>query len=133
MFFSESRLDALTQKFNSTPMVTFAKGYNEITISRKAVDYIFAEIDLQKIETMMDRQSTYGVDELMFPTLLTLDQLNIPGSFTQECLNVSSKTDINFRNIFREIPTLLILLVHPTGLVVNVIVKSGDMQFAFLE
>ncbi|CAD5212883.1 unnamed protein product [Bursaphelenchus okinawaensis] len=94
IFRNTSKLDQILKTWNSTlpPRITFATGYNEVTISREAADYILTELNLTKLIDQFDDPKIYGVDEFAFTTILSMELLGIPGSFTQHCLEKVRET-----------------------------------------
>ncbi|CAD5208365.1 unnamed protein product [Bursaphelenchus xylophilus] len=89
IFKDPKKLEKIMTAWKSTapPKITFAKGYNEISISREAMDYMFNELDLTNLMNQVDDGKTYGIDEIVFPTLLSMDLLGIPGHYTQKCID----------------------------------------------
>ncbi|CAD5219235.1 unnamed protein product [Bursaphelenchus xylophilus] len=65
--------------------LVFAKGDNEMSASRGAIDYIFDEMNITEFVSRINREGVFGVDEIVFPTLMSMPELNVPGHYTQEC------------------------------------------------
>jgi hypothetical protein len=68
----------------------FAKSPSEISLSRAAIDFILKNMNLNEFMDKLgnDPDSIYPStqDELMMGTLNAMQELNIPGGFTQHCL-----------------------------------------------
>ncbi|CAD5216727.1 unnamed protein product [Bursaphelenchus okinawaensis] len=79
-------LDKEKQARLASTTISWAKGVNEMSISRAAMDYMMNEMNLTKLISMIDDGKTYGVDEIMYNTLLSMETLQIPGHFTQKCI-----------------------------------------------
>ncbi|CAD5212880.1 unnamed protein product [Bursaphelenchus okinawaensis] len=94
IFKNSSKLDQILKTWTAPtpPSITFAKGYNEVTISREAIDYIFTELNLTKLFSQIDNDKTYGIDEIGFTTILSMELLGIPGHFSQHCINQGKST-----------------------------------------
>ena len=58
----------------------------ECSLSRAAVEFMVFDLNLTKVLTLINTK-VYGIDEILIPTLMTTDALNIPGGFTHYCLN----------------------------------------------
>ncbi|CAD5223446.1 unnamed protein product [Bursaphelenchus okinawaensis] len=83
IFKNESRLHQLN---NYTKIrMTFAKGANGASLSREAIDYIFTELNITKLVSMIDDGKSFAVDEVLIPSLISNEDLGIPGHFTQKC------------------------------------------------
>uniref|UniRef100_A0A1I7RQB4 Glycosyltransferase family 92 protein n=2 Tax=Bursaphelenchus xylophilus TaxID=6326 RepID=A0A1I7RQB4_BURXY len=75
------------QKFAQNDLkISFAKGDNEMAVSREAIDFIFNEMNVESFVHKINRPGVFGVDELVFPTILSMPELNVPGHYTQECV-----------------------------------------------
>jgi hypothetical protein len=61
------------------------------SLSRKFVDFIVNELNLNLVLTQLNRGS-FGVDELIWQTLSTTDVLNAPGGFPHQCYDQGMKT-----------------------------------------
>ncbi|KAI6223630.1 hypothetical protein M3Y99_01444500 [Aphelenchoides fujianensis] len=70
--------------YNAT--LVFSKGYVESTLSRAMVDFMVHELDLTELVRRIELKS-FGIDELMIPTLHAADALAAPGGFTHHCLS----------------------------------------------
>uniref|UniRef100_A0A7E4VCX6 Lactosylceramide 4-alpha-galactosyltransferase n=1 Tax=Panagrellus redivivus TaxID=6233 RepID=A0A7E4VCX6_PANRE len=71
---------------NTDQKIAFAKGYNECSLSRAAVDYIFDELNVDKLVFQLNSGS-FGIDEILIPTLQTDDAIGLPGGITRRCLD----------------------------------------------
>ncbi|KAI6208501.1 Beta-1,3-galactosyl-O-glycosyl-glycoprotein beta-1,6-N-acetylglucosaminyltransferase 3 [Aphelenchoides besseyi] len=67
------------------PKLVFSKGYVESTLSRAMVDFMLNELDLTELVRRIELKS-FGIDELMIPTLHAADAIAAPGGFTHHCL-----------------------------------------------
>ncbi|KAK6732735.1 hypothetical protein RB195_016848 [Necator americanus] len=70
----------LNAKFN------FAKGSAQASLSRAAVEWMVNTVNLTRLLYQLNRKETYGVDELLIPSLQVSDDLDMPGRFTSKCL-----------------------------------------------
>uniref|UniRef100_A0A7E4VYS2 PH domain-containing protein n=1 Tax=Panagrellus redivivus TaxID=6233 RepID=A0A7E4VYS2_PANRE len=77
---------------NINQNISFTKGFNQCSLSRAAVDYIFDELNLTNLVTNINTD-TYGVDEILVSTLNSDDNIGLPGGFTRKCLG--SKANVN--------------------------------------
>uniref|UniRef100_A0A7E4VXK2 Uncharacterized protein n=1 Tax=Panagrellus redivivus TaxID=6233 RepID=A0A7E4VXK2_PANRE len=82
---------------NTNQNITFTKGYNHCSLSRAAVDYIFDELNLATLVNNLNTK-TYGIDEILIPTLNADDSVGLPGGFTRKCLDSGTSYHILTRN-----------------------------------
>jgi ribosomal protein S19 len=68
------------------PEMDWGKGYIEVSLSRAMVDFMLNELNLTKFMQQLEAKS-YGIDEIMIPTLQVTDALDIPGGFTHACID----------------------------------------------
>uniref|UniRef100_A0A914DVV9 Uncharacterized protein n=1 Tax=Acrobeloides nanus TaxID=290746 RepID=A0A914DVV9_9BILA len=68
------------------PKLNWAKGYVESSLSREMVDFMLNDLNLTTLMQQIEAKS-YGIDEIMLPTLQATDALDAPGSFTHACLD----------------------------------------------
>jgi hypothetical protein len=68
------------------PKLNWAKGYAESSISREMVDFMLIELNLTTLMRQIEVKS-FGIDEIMLPTLIATDALDAPGGFTHACLD----------------------------------------------
>ncbi|KAH7730126.1 core-2/I-Branching enzyme family protein [Aphelenchoides avenae] len=68
------------------PVMKFSKGYVEGSLSRAMVDFMLNDMDLTELVARIEKGS-FGIDEIMLPTLHALDAIDAPGGFTQYCQN----------------------------------------------
>jgi len=61
-----------------------SKGYSTASLSRKFIDFILDELNLEKLLEQFNA-AEFGVDEHIWQSLSTTDVLNAPGSFPQIC------------------------------------------------
>ncbi|CAD5216729.1 unnamed protein product [Bursaphelenchus okinawaensis] len=66
--------------------LSWVKGLFQATISRRTMDYLLNEMDLSTLINQLDDRATYGVDEMLYATLLSMEVLDIPNYFTQNCI-----------------------------------------------
>uniref|UniRef100_A0A7E4VG83 DDE Tnp4 domain-containing protein n=1 Tax=Panagrellus redivivus TaxID=6233 RepID=A0A7E4VG83_PANRE len=71
---------------NTNQTIKFATSQNQCSLSRAAVDYIFDELDLTLLIKNINTD-TYGIDEILMSTLNADDAINLPGGFTQTCID----------------------------------------------
>lgn len=68
------------------PKLDFSKGNVGCSLSRAAVNFLVLDLDLTTVLTILSKNS-YGVDEILLPTLMVTDALNMPGGFTHYCID----------------------------------------------
>uniref|UniRef100_A0A1I7S5S1 Uncharacterized protein n=1 Tax=Bursaphelenchus xylophilus TaxID=6326 RepID=A0A1I7S5S1_BURXY len=95
IFRNESRLHEIANY--STARLTFVKGNNALSVVREAVDYVLFDLNITKTISMIDDGKKFAVDEVLFPTLLSNEDLRAPGYYTQTCV----KKGINHGGVTR--------------------------------
>lgn len=68
------------------PVLKFSKGYVESSLSRPMVDFMLYDMNLTELVNRIEKGS-FGIDEIMLPTLHASDAVGAPGGFTQYCQN----------------------------------------------
>uniref|UniRef100_A0A7E4W0X2 Uncharacterized protein n=1 Tax=Panagrellus redivivus TaxID=6233 RepID=A0A7E4W0X2_PANRE len=71
---------------NTDQKIALATGYNECSLSRAAVEYIFDELNVDKLVYQLNIGG-YGIDEFLFPTLQSDDAIGLPGGITRRCID----------------------------------------------
>uniref|UniRef100_A0AC34FLQ6 Uncharacterized protein n=1 Tax=Panagrolaimus sp. ES5 TaxID=591445 RepID=A0AC34FLQ6_9BILA len=67
------------------PVPRFAKGYVEVSLSRKMVDFMINELHLTELFWRVNN-GRHGGDEIWIPTLQATEALNVPGGFMYRCV-----------------------------------------------
>ena len=65
-------------------------------MSRAAIEFMVFDLNLTKVLTLINKNG-YGIDEILIPTLMATDALNIPGGFTHNCLDRKFNGDYTTR------------------------------------
>uniref|UniRef100_A0A915PI20 Core-2/I-Branching enzyme n=1 Tax=Setaria digitata TaxID=48799 RepID=A0A915PI20_9BILA len=72
---------------NDDRKLRIAKGSTSISLSYSFVEFVVDKLNLTVLLDKFDRLS-YGVDEMLFPSLYSEDSLDAPGGFTRQCIDV---------------------------------------------
>ncbi|CEF70604.1 Glycosyl transferase, family 14-containing protein [Strongyloides ratti] len=68
--------------------ITLGKGYSEVTVSRKAIDYILNALNIVTYQNNFDNFHKYANDELFWSTLFSnYEYLKIPGTLPTHCIH----------------------------------------------
>ncbi|KAK6113327.1 Core-2/I-Branching enzyme family protein [Brugia pahangi] len=75
------------EKQNDDRKLRIAKGSTSASLSYAFVEFVVDKLNLTILLDKFDRLS-YGVDEMLFPSLNSEDSLGAPGGFTRQCIDV---------------------------------------------
>jgi hypothetical protein len=85
----------------TSPRMRFANGYDQCSLSREFVDYLFGEMDPTILMHQLNN-GYFGTNEVLFATLHNTDELNAPGGFSHICLDPSKQPyDVRANHITR--------------------------------
>ncbi|KAI6170487.1 hypothetical protein M3Y97_01149600 [Aphelenchoides bicaudatus] len=69
----------------STPDLPITRSLVQSTMSRESIDFIFEKLDLTRTLKQLNSKPGTMTDEVLFSTLNSNDNIQLPGGFTQKC------------------------------------------------